>query len=323
MRRLLIICLTIVGLAAVAEAHPFMGEYSGVFYPDRVTEMKAKAYVMGEGDSVYRLIIEAIPSGNLPGKTIEIYGVEEGPSVLLFGRSDGYHWAGQIKNGHLSASSKYHQHFELDKANRRSPNAGAEPPENAIVLLPFEEGQAPDLSAWTNQEWEVLEDGSMRVVPGKGSSKTVRKFSDIKHFHMEFKLPYEPTNLLQHRANSGVFFNENYEVQILDSFGLGLTSGDCGAIYNLVRARINASLPPETWQTYDITFKAPRMDDSGKVIELPRISVIFNGVKVHDNREIPFSTYNDEKPHKASGSIELQDHGHRIQFRNIWLVEGE
>jgi hypothetical protein len=43
--------------------------------------------------------------------------------------------------------------------------------------------------------------------------------------------------------------------------------------------------------------------------------VIHNGVKIHDNLEIPMAR------HRAKGPLQLQDHGHKIQFRNIWVVE--
>ena len=55
-----------------------------------------------------------------------------------------------------------------------------------------------------------------------------------------------------------MFLNDTYEVQILDSFGLVETSGDCGGLYNLKRPDVNASLPPLTWQTYDVEFRAPQ-----------------------------------------------------------------
>ena len=118
---------------------------------------------------------------------------------------------------------------------------------------------------------------------------------------------------------------ENYEIQVLDSYGVFQSAGDCGAIYNIERPLINASFPPNTWQTYDITFEAPEIDADGNVIILPKITVIHNGVKIHDNLEIPYPTASRNRPHKARGPIELQHHdiGHNIQFRNIWLVEGE
>ena len=53
-------------------------------------------------------------------------------------------------------------------------------------------------------------------------------------------------------------------------------ANDCGAIYELKNADVNASLPPENWQTYEITFRAPRWSGQTKT-ENAKISVIWNG----------------------------------------------
>jgi len=300
-------------------AGPFMGQYRGTFYPDNKVTMNATAQVVDEGQGDYRVVIHADSEDPAQdGAHIEIYGREFGPDkVYLSSRAGGYDWRGQIEKGHLTAASGYGQHFELDMIESKSPRAGAKPPQGAVVLLPFEPEVKSDMSGWTNPEWKALANGAMECAPRKGSNKTKQEFTDIKQLHVEFKLPLEPDGRGQGRANSGVYVLDAYEVQILDSFGLVHTSGDCGGIYNLARAKVNACLPPETWQTYDITFRAPRLGENGKAKELPRITVLHNGVKIHDNLEIPGSR------HRAKGPIQLQDHGHNIQFRNIWLVEGQ
>ncbi|MHC4228596.1 MAG: 3-keto-disaccharide hydrolase [Planctomycetota bacterium] len=299
-------------------AKPFMGQYKGTFYPDNKVTMDATATVVDEGDGDYRINIHAISDDpKLEGAHIEIMGREFGPQVHLSSRAGGYDWRGEIQNGRLAARSQYGQHFELEKIESKSPRAGAKPPEGAVILLPYKAGTKPDLSGWTNSEWKARDNGSMESAKGKGANKTRREFSDIKQLHVEFKLPLEPHGRGQHRANSGVYVIDAYEVQVLDSFGLVHTSGDCGGLYDLARAKINACLPPQTWQTYDITFRAPRLDENGNVKELPQITVIFNGVKIHDRQEIP------KRRHRTRGPIQLQDHGHNIQFRNIWLVEGQ
>ena len=85
---------------------------------------------------------------------------------------------------------------------------------------------------------------------------------------------------------------------------------------------MNASLPPQTWQTYDVEFRAPRVNSDGSVREAARITVYLNGVKIHDNVELPHGTANRNADQKTTGPIQLQDHSHPIQFRNIWLVKG-
>ena len=298
-------------------AKPFMGQYKGTFYPDGRVKMKATANVVDEGNNRYRLAIQAKSDDpTLEGAFIEIYGDVNDQHVDLHGRAGGYDWRGQIKDGRLSAKGHYGQHFELDWFESKSPNAGMKPPANAVILLPFKEGAKPDLSAWTNTKWKALDNGVMQCARGKGANRTKQQFSDIKHLHIEFKLPLEPLRRGQGRANSGVYLLDAYEVQILDSFGLIHTSGDCGGLYNVARAKVNASLPPETWQTYDITFRAARLDENRKVKEQPQITVIHNDSEIHNERQIPKSR------HRTRGPIQLQDHGHDIQFRNIWIVEG-
>ena len=83
----------------------------------------------------------------------------------------------------------------------------------------------------------------------------------------------------------------------------------------------NASKPPGEWQTFDVIFRAPRFDGSGKKIDNARfVKVIHNGRVVHQNVEVTgptrSSAFNDEKP---TGPMMLQgDHG-PVAFRNLWL----
>jgi hypothetical protein len=305
----------ILGFTTSLWAGPFMGEYEGTFHADSKTTLKAVAKVVDEGDQ-HRVMLYTTPETPIDqGAFVEISGQVEGSGLTLSGSSGGKGWKGEIKDGTLTAKTEYGQYFEMKKIESKSPNAGLKPPAGAAVLLAYEAGKAPDLSNWTNAAWVALPDGSMQCAPGKGANRTKQQFGDIKQLHIEFWLPLEPKARGQGRANSGVYVADTYEVQVLDSFGLVETSGDCGSLYNIARPRVNASLPPETWQTYDITFRAARMDASGKVTELPRITVLLNGVKIQDNLEIPMAR------HRVKGPLQLQDHGHKIQFRNAWVAE--
>ena len=84
---------------------------------------------------------------------------------------------------------------------------------------------------------------------------------------------------------------------------------------------MNASLPPERWQSYDIIFRAARFQGD-RVTEKPRVTVVYNGVKVHDNVELNvFATPNNKfNEYAKSGPILLQNHRCSVKFRNIWLV---
>lgn len=323
------LCGRFILLAAVAAlmtsgalADSFMGEYTGTFYADSRTQMPATAVVVAESPTDWRIVIEAVSAERgRQGAHIEVYGNLQGQGVDISYPSGGYRWNGGINGAHLAVESEYGQHFELDKIVRKSPNEGLEPPAGAVVLLPYKKGIKPDLGAWNNQNWEALDNGAARV--RQGSNTTKEKFGDIKRLHVEFWLPLEPGNRGQGRANSGVFLNDTYEVQVLDSFGLVETSGDCGSLYSIKRPDVNASLPPETWQTYDIEFRAPRLNADGSIKESPRITVIHNGIKIHDNVEIRQGTANPKAEVKTTGAIQLQDHSHPIQYRNIWLVKAE
>jgi hypothetical protein len=117
----------------------------------------------------------------------------------------------------------------------------------------------------------------------------------------------------------------------LDSWGKStLSSGDCGGIYERWMEgqgyeghppKINASLPPGRWQSFDVVFRAPRFNRLGEKTANARfIKVVHNGQTIHENVEVTgptrASTFDDEKP---AGPLMLQgDHG-PIAFRNIRL----
>jgi hypothetical protein len=102
-------------------------------------------------------------------------------------------------------------------------------------------------------------------------------------------------------------------VQILDSFGLDPKDSECAAVFGVAAPKSNACLPPGEWQTYDITFSAPRYDNAGKVTDRARITVIHNGAKVINDLELT-------KSGAGTGHIMLQDRGNPVRYRNVWVV---
>lgn len=193
---------------------------------------------------------------------------------------------------------------------------GAKPPEGAVVLF-----DGKDLSGWVSRDgspaqWPV-ENGHFTVGPGKGDIHTKDKFNDYQ-LHVEFNVPLMPEAKGQARGNSGVYQAGNYELQVLDSYGLKLQNNDCGAIYLQIIPAFNVCKPPLQWQTYDITFhKAVKEGD--KVVKKARITVLHNGVKTIDDAEISVTPGGTGIPEGADGPILLQDHGNLVQYRNIWL----
>ena len=81
------------------------------------------------------------------------------------------------------------------------------------------------------------------------------------------------------------------------------------------------AFPPLTWQTYDITFHAPKFDAWGNKCQNGRITVLHNGVKIHDTVEIQSKTGAGQAEGPESLPIKLQDHDNPVQYRNIWLIE--
>lgn len=197
---------------------------------------------------------------------------------------------------------------------------GLTPPANACVLF-----NGVDVSNWTKRdgtpaEW-LAEDGILKVVPGKSDIMSVETFLDF-YLHLEFRLPDMPDKTGQAKANSGVFLAGRYEIQVLDSFGWDVPGkGDCGGIYNQFAPLSNANRRPGEWQTYDVAFRAARLDESGNVHDRVRLTVFFNGVCVQNNVELPGVTGAPlDGREGVAGPLLLQDHGDLVQYRNVWIV---
>jgi hypothetical protein len=195
------------------------------------------------------------------------------------------------------------------------------PPQGAIILF-----DGKDFSKWVKRDGKgevkwTLKDGVMEGVKGHGDIITRDKFDGKFKLHVEFRVPYEPGGSGQERGNSGVYVQGRYEVQILDSYGLKSGKNDCGAIYGVAAPKENACKAPTVWQTYDIAFTAPKFEN-GKKTEPARMTVHHNGIKIHDDVPIPVdnTTAGLGGDPSTPGPILLQDHGHPVQFRNVWLV---
>ncbi|WP_406339548.1 family 16 glycoside hydrolase [Streptomyces sp. NBC_00649] len=167
-------------------------------------------------------------------------------------------------------------------------------------------------------EWPHTAEKSMEVCCG--DLRTKQHFQDFR-LHVEFRVPKLPDDVTgQNRGNSGVYLQERYEVQILDSFGVEkLANNEAGAIYQKKAADLNASTAPETWQTYDITFRAARFGADGKKTSDARVTVLWNGKKVHDNVAVDGPTGAGDPESAAAGAIRLQDHGNKVRFRDVWV----
>ncbi|MDB6024964.1 MAG: hypothetical protein JWM68_1187 [Verrucomicrobiales bacterium] len=217
-------------------------------------------------------------------------------------------------------------------------------PSNKVVLF-----DGKDLSQWREPaqarvpkgKWIVAQSVSLNktnahlfeIHPGTGimlngadgkvpNLRSIFEHGDCKA-HIEF--------LVSSNSNSGVYLQGRYEVQILDSWGVEHPKdSDNGGIYHRWKNHAgydghaplrNVSKRPGEWQTFDITFRAPRFDASGKKVENGRfVKVLHNGKLIHENAEVTGPTrspaFEKEGP---TGPIILQgDHG-PVAFRNLWI----
>jgi len=197
-------------------------------------------------------------------------------------------------------------------------------PSDAIVLF-----DGNDLDPWistkdsTVVDWIINPNKTMTIKPGTGDIQTRQHFGSVQ-LHLEWKAPDIVKGTGQGRGNSGVFFQNRYEVQILDSYqNRTYANGQATSIYKQHIPLVNATKPNEQWQTYDIIFHQPKFND-GKKVTSGYFTVIHNGVLVQDHVEILGTTEYigppKNEPH-GKGPIKLQDHSNPVHFRNIWLRE--
>lgn len=199
-------------------------------------------------------------------------------------------------------------------------------PSDAIVLF-----DGKNLDAWESSvapdqpvPWQ-LADGLLVTVAKAGFIRTKRHFGDIQ-LHIEWRAPATVKGDGQSRGNSGIYFMNLYELQVLDSYqNKTYVNGQAASIYKQHAPLVNASRAPGEWQTYDVVWIAPRFAADGKLQRPARMTVFHNGVLVQCNAELSGPTsYRGHFPYAAHAGklpLALQDHGNPVAYRNIWVRE--
>ena len=97
-----------------------------------------------------------------------------------------------------------------------------------------------------------------------------------------------------------------YEIQIADDAGRDPGLHSSGSLYRYVAPKVNASKPAEEWNVMEIECRGPK------------IRITLNDQLIHD---LDQTTIEQIKDKPLAGYLSVQNHGRRIEFRNIRLKE--
>ncbi len=162
------------------------------------------------------------------------------------------------------------------------------------------------------QVWSV-KDGNL-FCDGKGFGflrYTPREFADF-HFHVEYRMkpkansgigirtvPFDPKRSTDTRPSYAC-----YEIQLIDDAGKPANKHSTGSLYRYVAPAVNAHKPAGEWNVMDIECVGPK------------IKITHNDQKIID---VDQSTIAEIKNKPTKGYLCLQNHGGKVEFRNIWV----
>jgi hypothetical protein len=280
----------------------------GEYVTDKSAAHPHGVHVVALGDGKFQVVVLAggLPGDGWDGKgRVELKAAREGDSVAIKADKG---FSGSIGDGNLSLTTPGGGKLALKKIERQSPRAGAQPPADATVLF-----DGTNTDAWQNGK---IDDRHLLV----DGARTEKKYQDFT-MHVEYILPFKPLARDQERGNSGVYLQDRYEVQILDTFGHPAEFNGAGSMYRQHAPSVNMCYPPLQWQTYDIEFHAAKFDASGKKTQDAEVTLNHNGVTVQDHYKLTGKTGAGHPEGPQPGPIWLQDHHNPVFFRNVWIVE--
>jgi len=289
------------------------GEYEGICQRGSEAEERYGAQIVAEGNGQFLLVLHR---GGLPGAGAK--GPRESIRQRRPAASESLQFLTSLKETirwtpeTLRLESEDGQdRGRLKRVTRVSPTLGAKPPANAEVLF----AGPDDTTRWDGGRLVTLSDGSFL----NNGIKSKTKYQSFEA-HVEFRTPWMPNSRGQGRGNSGVYLQDRYEIQVLDSFGLAGENNECGGIYTQYKPLANLCLPPLSWQTYDIHFQAATFDAQGKKTAPAKLTLRHNGVLIHDQVELKGSTGGGQTQGPTPGPFQLQNHGDPVVYKNVWVI---
>jgi hypothetical protein len=221
--------------------------------------------------------------------------------------------------------------------------APGEAPSDALILF-----DGSTLEAWLRADgnppdWRIAGD-ALHAADSEQDLVTRRKFGDFQ-LHLEWRsaatADYEralatenartirervtPAYVSQYAANSGVFLQDRYEIQVLETYGGGsYVNGLAGAVYKQHPPLVQALHPPGAWQHYDILWQAPRFGETGQVVIPGHVTMLVNGILVQNHSAIAgATTWRGLPRYEQHGKAPLRLQSHHtiapIYYRNIWI----
>ncbi len=231
----------------------------------------------------------------------------------------------------LLHASAYYTLNEIPKpkSNVESPklNAGMptgitdfERPADALQLV-GESGSIMIPESDVKCEW-AYKDGVLTASPHWDSVVTPDAYLDFR-MHLEFNINDAGDVPRERNGNSGVYIQQRYELQILNSYGVSAAdykNDDCGCIYGMKKPDKFVCKPPGEWQSFDVAFRAARFGGDRKT-ENARITVFQNGELIHDDYVLTRGTGAGKQEENSCRPIMFQGHHNQVQFRNVWIQE--
>jgi hypothetical protein len=225
-------------------------------------------------------------------------------------RNNNKEWRGlykaRIQGDKLEGSLEIHGTGEVTKwFGVRAPQFKPVDPASMKEGQPIELFNGRDLSGWkpvrenVPMKWTV-EAGILKNAPGTTDIVSEQNFQDFK-LHAEYRFG--------DGSNSGIGLRGRYEMQIHDDYGRPAYERGHGSIYSRIAPTTNAGRKPGEWQSADITLVGNR------------VSVVLNGTKIIDNKEIEGLTAIAIDPNEGEpGPFVIQgDHG-AVEFRRFTVT---